>query len=476
MSNSTLTVLAIQRSNNIQGHQSQPLSDVLFHTLFYYGIHYDKCCMSTYSVYSSNILTVKNFPLLFNNNDRKEFLEHFGAVHIRCLSRFKNISNLIVADFGSNSQASQALRRLHQLEVLARRLVVEYCPSELAHLVFSSYSHSYDDNELTLLHGISPGINQIHYLLPSERLSYVYPPIDDTILMNINNALLSVPSFYTQVLHLMNKMSLPCPMIADSTKTSRSLSKISVACQTDESIFSEVINMDTDEDESEIDDGEEEQRIKRRHQSVLRASIRQGKVVPTTQMNITSDIEKKKKPKIELKLPQTLNSSRMEINNSLPMDITMHGFGLLEPVQSSITSVDIVNQEKEQLLLPLPLISLEEIRKNRLNEDQLRLIDNGRLYRNYERGQSSQRLYIKNLNAKHVDERILHSIYDRYKENSFDIDIRLMREGKMKGQAFVTFPNEDMALQALNDTNGFILYEKPMIVQFARTAKPKDIV
>ncbi len=131
--------------------------------------------------------------------------------------------------------------------------------------------------------------------------------------------------------------------------------------------------------------------------------------------------------------------------------------------------------EKEQLP-PLPLISLEELAKNRLNEDQLRLIDNGRLYRNYERGQPSQRLYIKNLDTKHVDERLLHSIFDRYTQNSFPIDTRLMCEGKMKGQAFVTFPNEEMALKALNDTNGLVLHEKPMIVQFARTAKPKDIV
>jgi len=158
-----------------------------------------------------------------------------------------------------------------------------------------------------------------------------------------------------------------------------------------------------------------------------------------------------------------------------PTDVTIYGFGRLEPTQSIIPIVNITTQEKEQLP-PLPLISLEELAKNRLNEDQLRLIDNGRLYRNYERGQPSQRLYIKNLDTKHVDERLLHSIFDRYTQNSFPIDTRLMSEGKMKGQAFVTFPNEEMALKALNDTNGLVLHEKPMIVQFARTAKPKDIV
>ncbi len=168
--------------------------------------------MSTFSSYSSNVLIVKNFPLLFNDHDRQEFLEHFGAVRVRCLTHFKNVPNLIIADFGSHIQASQALTRLHQLEILARRLVVEYCSLELAHFAFST--SSYDNKENVLLHGISPGINQIHYSLPSDRLSYLYPPIDDTILMNINNALLSIPAFYTQVLHLMNKMSLPCPMIA----------------------------------------------------------------------------------------------------------------------------------------------------------------------------------------------------------------------------------------------------------------------
>jgi U11/U12 small nuclear ribonucleoprotein SNRNP65 len=174
--------------------------------------------MGTFSGYASNVLTVKNFPLLFNDDDRQEFLEHFGAVRVRCLTRFKNLSNLIIADFGSTSQASQALTRLHQLEILARRLVVEYSSLELAQFAFSFSLSSYDENENVLLHGISPGINKIRYSLPSERLSYLYPPIDETILENINNALLSVPSFYTQVLHLMNKMSLPCPMITGKIK------------------------------------------------------------------------------------------------------------------------------------------------------------------------------------------------------------------------------------------------------------------
>lgn len=154
---------------------------------------------------------------------------------------------------------------------------------------------------------------------------------------------------------------------------------------------------------------------------------------------------------------------------------TSHGFGRLELTKSTTSSANVASEIIDQLPA-LPLIPLDEIIKNRFNEDQLRLIDNGRLYRNYERGQPSRRLYVKNIDTKHVDERVLHSIYDRYRRNSPEIDIRLMREGKMKGQAFVTFESEDLALNALNDTNGFILHEKPLIVQFARTAKPKETV
>ena len=41
----------------------------------------------------------------------------------------------------------------------------------------------------------------------------------------------------------------------------------------------------------------------------------------------------------------------------------------------------------------------------------------------------------------------------------------------MKGQAFVTLQNIEQAKLALDETNGYILREKPMVVQFAKVAK-----
>lgn len=46
-----------------------------------------------------------------------------------------------------------------------------------------------------------------------------------------------------------------------------------------------------------------------------------------------------------------------------------------------------------------------------------------------------------------------------------------MKEGRMKGQAFVTFPSEKQASEALTDTNGYILNDKPMVVVFGKVKK-----
>jgi len=93
--------------------------------------------------------------------------------------------------------------------------------------------------------------------------------------------------------------------LIDWNKNRRTLSINSIACQTDESVFSQVINMDTDDDESEIDDGEEEERVKRRQRLHLKTSTHR-EVQPNTQTETVIYVEKKKKPTIELKLPQTI--------------------------------------------------------------------------------------------------------------------------------------------------------------------------
>jgi len=53
----------------------------------------------------------------------------------------------------------------------------------------------------------------------------------------------------------------------------------------------------------------------------------------------------------------------------------------------------------------------------------------------------------------------------------FRYDVRLMQEGRMKGQAFVTLQNIVQAQMALDETHGYILKDKPMVVQFGKAVK-----
>ena len=39
-----------------------------------------------------------------------------------------------------------------------------------------------------------------------------------------------------------------------------------------------------------------------------------------------------------------------------------------------------------------------------------------------------------------------------------------MKSGRMKGQAFVGLPSEEIASQALRDTNGYLLHGRPIVV------------
>ena len=43
-------------------------------------------------------------------------------------------------------------------------------------------------------------------------------------------------------------------------------------------------------------------------------------------------------------------------------------------------------------------------------------------------------------------------------------DIRLMQQGRMKGQAFIGLPSEEAAVTAVEETNGYTLHGRPMVV------------
>uniref|UniRef100_A0A8D8PZ18 RNA-binding region-containing protein 3 n=1 Tax=Cacopsylla melanoneura TaxID=428564 RepID=A0A8D8PZ18_9HEMI len=122
------------------------------------------------------------------------------------------------------------------------------------------------------------------------------------------------------------------------------------------------------------------------------------------------------------------------------------------------------------------VISKQQLDENRLGERDRSFV---KAFNNYSPGTPSCRLYVKNL-AKQVTQTELEYIYRRYylpdyNEQGTMFDIRLMQEGRMKGQAFVTLQTIQQAKQALEETNGYIIKDKPMVVQFARSIQAKPV-
>ncbi|THD19811.1 RNA-binding protein 40 [Fasciola hepatica] len=132
-----------------------------------------------------------------------------------------------------------------------------------------------------------------------------------------------------------------------------------------------------------------------------------------------------------------------------------------------------------------PSLSLNDLRLGRLTEDERQ---NYPVFaKGYQSGEPTSRLYIKNLAARTTPED-LYRVFGAFQSgpvrdlntrplvrytDTTRFSIRLLTEGRMKGQAFVSLPCELTALQALEATNGFLLHERPMVVQFARGAKAK---
>ncbi|CAG5124332.1 unnamed protein product [Candidula unifasciata] len=166
------------------------------------------------------------------------------------------------------------------------------------------------------------------------------------------------------------------------------------------------------------------------------------------------------------------NSSNISITFYLSSETG--GFGILQPLPKE-QRMEEEEGSADKEWSKSDFISSSELKRLKLSSSERKELS---VFKNYNEGEPSCRLYLKNL-ARNVTEEDIHWIYGRYVdwENELEtniFDIKLMKEGRMKGQAFVTLPNEKCAVKAVRDTNGLLLKDKPMVVQFARSAKVKS--
>lgn len=422
-------------------------------------------------------LVVKGFPSDFLKTEIQQFLQLFGAHEV--IVRGRNA----YARFQTNQSAKDALTFLHQHPLNEKLLFVEYAKKH-GHLPPEDSSPNTNnqsiniDSDMEKLSGFVQRLTATNEHLnfnqpPPPHLKYFYPKQNRDILDSICIALESSTKFYTQVLHLMNRMNMEPPFVPGTKSLSYPKIYASVATQTESVQNSESIvanDLASDESELESDVNEMPVVVKKRKRNTGKLTL------PTDTKKIRSIIASSAKSKVAT----TVNSNKPKIDVDDAFDMNKKSLDRC----IKIVAPTILNQEdnhingsqiteiKSKISSEIKMISDTTLSENRIPINQL---GSHPLFQNYEPGKPSNKLYIKNL-AKTVIDDDLRQIYQRYSNsNKNDIDIRLMQSGRMKGQAFVTFKcpyldEENYALveRALHETNGYILKDKVMVVMFGK--------
>ncbi|XP_069825110.1 RNA-binding region-containing protein 3 isoform X2 [Dendropsophus ebraccatus] len=470
-------------------------------------------------------LLIRHLPAELTPEEQRVLLEKSGAESVRlCYGRTRgSLKNAAFATYPNKYAAAKALSVLHQLKVLGHTLIVEYAKEDCVHLpdqpAYSEKKKSGEqvdeskDPKLPDQVSIERGIAPNHGLVFPIRstLKYLYPPPTSTVLANIANALASVPKFYVQVLHLMNKMNLPAPFGPPTAQPPLYADYLAIPTlyppvppDLPENPPLPELDDDYDMDVSSREESEYESADEEEKERVARLKELAGKL--PKRPKIKKQPRPRKKPKIKdlipvpavphshshapllpsevFEQPCVIGLKKMELHipadipaamddSDVGMEATMapDGFGKIYPVTEL---KDEEENEEEDDDLPKEFISRRELEKGRLSKEEMRRLS---VFKNYEAGEPNCRLYVKNL-SKQVTEKDLKFIFGKFIDFSSDteknmFDIRLMTEGRMKGQAFIGFPSEDVAAKALKHTHGYLLFDKPMVIQFARSARPK---
>lgn len=432
-------------------------------------------------------LLIKNFPIDFTGRDICEFLQMLGATDVKLVGR----KSVAIANFKNECETKNILNFLHQHPINNSMLRVEYARNNV-HSV-AEHMPPYAETLVPSTSGTSLKLNKFIQGCsekngydfdkpPPPYLKYHYPKLNRDILDAICIALETSPKFYTQVLHLMNRMNMEPPFIPGAKNISHKVGH-DVACQTAEDFsVKTVIDVDLASDEfeleSDIDNSPSKLVIFPKRKQITNLHKR------TKRIRTLIDSEKKKQQPTEVKYKETNNTipNIFEFNQLLNIDRTIT---IVTPEKINHTSTkSIPSTEQSDQVECLIDVQLEDLQSNKIPLNQLRTHP---LFQNYLSGKRSNKLYIKNL-AKTVTEADLQKIYGRYgksnsnvkvneslSETNHFLDIRLMRTGRMKGQAFITFNNPylsednyELIEQARLETNGFILKDKVMVVSFGQ--------
>uniref|UniRef100_A0A182LUM8 RRM domain-containing protein n=1 Tax=Anopheles culicifacies TaxID=139723 RepID=A0A182LUM8_9DIPT len=402
---------------------------------------------------ASIALRIFNFPPMFTSVDVREFLHLFGLETVRFIKRRNTDGAIVTVD--SESEARLVIARLHQLLIKTHRLKVEYSNENEPNLSTSTATKEPTVGKAI----ITPGEKCFPLGFegfPPPHLSYRYPKSSPEILENITKELASNPALYYQTLHLMNKMNLRPPF--ESRQTMDAIPPVTP----NESIQKHP-QASWSEEESELESDTELD------------SARKAKATVNFLKRTMKVVNYDHSPAELQSVPKPQKKAKLEINIS--------GASLTAPPIRGNDSEDTLPSSTEQTPSSqedIPKLSIEDVLSNRIPEDQRKALH---VFQNYSPGEPTTKLYIKNL-SKQVTEQDLIALFGIFFHDKLlkTIDVRLMKTGRMKGQAFITFvpveADEDSpdssrfqkcVDQALTTVNGYILKDKPVVVSYAKT-------
>ncbi|KRX92693.1 RNA-binding protein 40 [Trichinella pseudospiralis] len=368
-------------------------------------------------------LLVRHLPACLTDSDKMSLLSQFGACRVRVMNSDGPLKHCAFASFRSVQEARVALIQLHQLNVVGSRLVVTWATAEDRHWI--------------------------------PQLAYSYPPPNRLALRRIAWCLEKYPEFYTQVLHLMNKLCLPCPFDDDDEQW--------IAAE-----------MEDDQPEVELTGRCWKQSIGSADRDHLKKQIRAIKRALPTKMA----------PRIVDAVPGAPVQSAATAKRPALRFATVHlrpppadggptllhcpgGFGTFGPAPLPKEEASRISGCEDAE--PLPLISIEEIQRNRVDQEQMKLLP---AFKHYSPGERCSRLYVKNL-SKRVTDTEMRRIFGNFVQNAesehHQLHVKVMQTGRLRGQAFLAFGSVEQAEAALHHCNGYILHGKPMVVAFSRS-------
>lgn len=426
-------------------------------------------------------LLIRHLPEAIPEETLFRLLSHYGASSVRSCSATGRLRNCAFVDFQNEGLAYQAQRQLNGLRFLGKVLKVERATTNsdkalqdgkkdsISKPTTSTSSSVYNptikretqEAEVSRSEPIAPRLG-VDYCFP-PHLEYAYPPPDGNILTNIVNALIAVPRFYTQVLHLMNKMNIPAPfrMALPSPPLPPAVPVPFPPPPPPLAAKPPLADLSSEESEMESSDEEVNEKASRgasrgrkrvKRESILGPAVdkgvahedvglKQAILVPKEMPMI-----KKKNPLLQITIAQKV------VNNEHKDDSTTKDAELPE------TESSVIN----------PFATPEELERGKLPPEEILSLP---MFKNYTAGTPTPVLYIKNLAKDIVADDfyyIFGSLFGSVDAAKSGLSVKLMQEGRMRGQAFVTFPSVEQSQYGLNLVNGYVFKGKPMIIQFGR--------